>query len=867
MKVDEGKISEVEYFNGDELAASVWRGKYAMEGEVNPDDMHRRLAKEFSRIEEDYQNLDNAHAYVTKKLNLSDYGKTRKDLNEDSIYDLFKDFKYIVPQGSIMFGLGRTDKYISLSNCFVIPSAEDSYGGIFKTDQEQVQLMKRRGGVGHDISNLRPEGTEVSNSAGTSTGVVSFMERFSNSTREVAQNGRRGALMLSIDINHPDVERFATIKSDLTKVTGANISIKVNKAFMEAVKNDDDYLLRFPCDYNFSYEYPSTFEYGILTDVKVSDERVIKVKRIKAKELWDTITTQAKNNAEPGLMFWDNVMENDPAAVYDEYKPVSSNPCGEQYLQPYDSCRLMCMNLFSIVKYPFTKGAEIDYELLYSIAYEQQRLMDDLVDLEIEYVDRIIEKIKNEYDPNINAVELSLWKNIKEAAINGRRTGSGITALADMLAALNVKYDSQEALNIVEKVMHTKMKAELDCTIDLGILRGSFNGWDKTKEYGDASSSGLDIYGKNEFYYSLITDFNEQFDRMYTYGRRNISWSTIAPTGSVSILTGTSSGCEPLFMPYYMRRKKVNPSDKEVRVDFVDQNGDSWQEFPVMHPKFKDWINTNFDKLGMSGFEDLNNLDKDFLQESFKKSPWYNSTANDIDWYKRLEMQAVLQKYTTNAISSTLNLPETVTLEEVQEIYSKGYDLGLKGVTIYVEGSRSGVLVDSSKKKTTEFEYHDAPKRPKCLPVEIHTTVSKGTKWNVIVGLFNGKPYEVFAVPYFTNETELELCKVKKGRYDLLKNGETYSEDITSQMTDEQDVVTRLTSSALRHGADITFLVEQLNKSNGDITSFGKAISRCLKKYINVEKVTVKSECPECKSELTYEEGCKKCPSCGYSAC
>lgn len=865
MKVDEVKVSEVEYFDGDELAASVWRGKYAMEGEVNPDDMHRRLAKEFARIEIDY--IGKEFELVNSVRNpdllisgLSEYGQSRSVLNEDSIYDLFKDFKYIVPQGSIMFGLGRTDKYISLSNCFVIPSAEDSYGGIFKTDQEQVQLMKRRGGVGHDISNLRPEGTEVSNSAGTSTGAISFMERFSNSTREVAQNGRRGALMLSIDINHPDVEKFATIKSDRTKVTGANISIKVNKAFMKAVKSGTDYFLTFPCTEKDFFVPNKPLEYNTLYK---SERGAEYVKRVKAKELWNTIITQAKDNAEPGLMFWDNVLENDPAAVYEQYTPVSSNPCGEQFLQPYDSCRLMCMNLFSVVKNSFTSEAEIDYDLLYSVAYEQQRLMDDLVDLEIEYVDRIIEKIENSGEQHDTiSTELSLWKNIRKAASDGRRTGSGITALADMLAALNIKYDSQEALDVVEKVMHTKMRAELDCTIDLAILRGKFNGWD----------SELEHKAKNSFYDFVFDTYSEQYRRMQRYGRRNISWSTIAPTGSVSILTQSSSGCEPLFMPFYMRRKKVNPSDSNVRVDFIDQNGDSWQEFPVLHSKFRDWIMSQdtWVKKTEDGipFTKLpEEFPKNVLQIAFDCSPWYNATANDIDWRKRLEIQAVLQKYTTNAISSTLNLPENVSLETVNNIYTDGYSLGLKGVTIYVEGSRSGVLVDSSKKKTTEFEYHDAPKRPKCLPVEIHTTVSKGTKWNVIVGLFNGKPYEVFAIPYFTSETELELCKVKKGRYDLLKNSETYSEDITSQMTDEQDVVTRLTSSALRHGADITFLVEQLNKSNGDITSFGKAISRCLKKYINVEKVTTKSECPECKSELTYEEGCKKCPSCGYSAC
>ncbi len=845
-------------FDGDELAISVWKDKYAAEGEVHYDQMHLRMAKEFARIEEGY--YDEGEQWKDK-TNLSDYGSVRPHLQEDDIFNLFKDFKYIVPQGSIMYGLGRTDKYISLSNCFVIPSATDSYSGIFKTEQEQIQLMKRRGGVGHDISNLRPKGTNVSNSAGTSTGAVSFMERFSNGTREVAQDGRRGALMLSIDINHPDVEDFITIKSDHTKVTGANISVKLNKEFLQAVKDDTDYILRWPCNKNFNKEQLSFIHavdtsYGELIDIEG-----VKVKRIKAKELWNTLTQQAKNNAEPGLMFWDNILNGSPDSVYEQYVPICSNPCGEQFLQAYDSCRLFALNLYSFVVDPFTDHAILDTQKLYEVAYEQQRLADDLIDLEIEQVDKIINKIEKEGNEQ-DLIELDLWKNVREAAIKGRRTGCGITALADTLAALGIKYDSQEGIDMTEQIMKTKMRGELDCSIDLAILRGTFDGWNNSLEFREVQKlSGSVNRGTNSFYEMLLEEFSEQVKRMQEYSRRNVSFSTVAPTGSVSILTQTSSGCEPLFMPYYMRRKKVNPDSKDIRVDFTDQNGDKWQEFPVLHPKFKDWCDTQMTSISS---EPISNNE---LPELFKASPWYGSTANDIDWRKRLEIQAVLQKYTTNAISSTLNLPSNVSIETVRSIYMEAHGLGLKGVTIYVEGSRSGVLVDTSKKDAPVFQQHDAPKRPKCLPVDIHTTVSKGIKWNVIVGLFDGKPYEVFAVPHFTNESHLDLCKVTKGRYDLLKNGETYSENITSDMSDEEDVVTRLCSAGLRHGADITYLVEQLGKSHGDITSFSKAISRCLKKYINVEKITTKSECPECQSELTYEEGCKKCPSCGFSAC
>lgn len=853
------------FLRNDELGWSVWKSKYAQPNEDTPDDMHRRLAKEFARIEEKYYNEGEQWK---DKTNLSDYGSTRSHLQEEDIFQLFKDFRYIVPQGSIMYGLGRTDKYISLSNCFVIPSATDSYSGIFKTEQEQIQLMKRRGGVGHDISNLRPKGTNVSNSAGTSTGAVSFMERFSNGTREVAQGGRRGALMQSIDIRHPDVEEFITIKSDHTKVTGANISVKLNKEFIQAVKDDSDYILRWPCNAQVaSTDVYDLFEYNKLIESKNEHSEYRSFKKIRAKELWNTLTEQAKNNAEPGLMFWDNILDGSPDSVYEQYVPICSNPCGEQFLQAYDSCRLFALNLYSFVVDPFTDHAILDTQKLYEVAYEQQRLADDLIDLEVECVDKIINKIEGEKNEQ-DLIELNLWKNVREAAIKGRRTGCGITALADTLAALNIKYDSEEGIKMTEEIMKTKMMAELDCSIDLSILRGSFDGWDPNKEFDIIPDNAIES-GKNSFYEVIRQEFPEQVGKMSVYARRNVSFSTVAPTGSVSILTQTSSGCEPLFMPYYMRRKKINSDNKESRIDYTDQNGDNWQEYPVLHAKFNDWYKSIDGWRTIEGDQlPLEKCSPSDIAEAFRNSPWYGSTANDIDWRKRLEIQAVLQKYTTNAISSTLNLPSDVSIETVRSIYMEAYDLGLKGVTIYVEGSRSGVLVDTSKKDTPVFEQHDAPKRPEILPVDIHTTIASGTKWNIIVGLFDSKPYEVFAIPYFTKEEHLEVKKIDSGRYDLLKNGETYSENITSSMNDEQEMITRLLSTSLRHGTNITFLVEQLSKTSGGITSFGKAITRVLKTYANTERLIAKQQCTECGStNMVYEEGCKHCLDCGNSAC
>jgi ribonucleoside-diphosphate reductase alpha chain len=860
----------LEYFNGDELAANVWQSKYAQNGETHPDQMHRRMAKEFARIEEKYQ-LKEKEDYEDVSFildGLSDYCLQRDSLTEESIYELFKDFKYIVPQGRVMSGLGVLESYRSLSNCLRLPNAKDSYSSIMYVDTMLVSSAKRGCGYGTGLSNLRPDETPVSNAAKTSTGAISFMERYSNSTREVGQNSRRGACLLDLEINHPDSLKFMTIKNDLTKVTGANISLFFNDEFLQAVENDEDYILRFPCDLqidiNDKLQNWNTLPYNKLEIINDGQY----VKRIKAKEYWNTFCNSALKFAEPGCFYRSRFDNYSPSNVYSKYKENGTNACGEQPMADFDTCRLIVQNLFSIVKNPFTENAYIDYDLLYRNSYETLRLGDNLVDLECEYISRIIEKIKSDNIPlEEKQIELTLWENVLDMAKSGRRTGCGITALGDMIAAMNLKYDSDEGLALVDKVMKTKMEAELDCTIDLSILRGHFDGWNKELEYSNIFTNEI-TKGNNDFYQFILETFPEQFERMQKFGRRNVNWNTIAPCGSVSILTQTSSGCEPLFMPYYMRRKKINPNDKNVRVDFVDQNGDKWQEFSVLHPKFEDWM-MSWDistYVGMKNFEDLNQND---LKTLFELSPWYQSTANDINWEKRVEMQSILQKYTTSAISSTLNLPSDTTLETISNIYLKSWKAGLKGQTVYVDGSRSGVLVSTdTKPQNNSFEYKDALKRPKELDGEMFITVANGLKYKVIIGSIDSKPYEVFASLYVEEDGKPrkgKIIKEKKNLYNFYSYGEILY--VTADMTDEEAIITRLASMSLRHGANIKFLVEQLNKSNGNITSFGKAVARVLKKYIP-ENAISKDKCTECGEEsMVYEEGCKKCSSCGASHC
>lgn len=763
-------------------------------------------------------------------------------------------------------------------NCFVIGQPEDSYGGIFLKDQEQAQLMKRRGGVGLDISTLRPEGTLTSNAAKSSTGAVSFMHRFSNTTREVAQNGRRGALMLSMDVNHPDIMEFIKIKRDLLQVTGANISIKLNNEFMKAVENDEDYILRFPCDSDISYfsdEYIKA-NYGELHYIEdhKNDNNIIYTKTIKAKEYWNEIIKSAHNVAEPGLMFWNNMIEYSPDGVYPQFKQVTTNPCSEIAMQPYDACRLIAVNLFSFVKDPFTKKAKFDFEHFYKVNYEAMRLSDDLIDLELEHIERILKKIESDSESEkVKDVEKNLWLKVYNTANASRRTGLGFTALGDTLAALGLGYDSDNGLNIIENIMDTKLRSELDCTIDLAILRGTFKGWDENIEYGFIDKDGITTskYG-NEFYLFLYKNYPVQAKRMMQYGRRNVSWSTVAPTGTVSLMTQTTSGIEPLFQPFYTRRKKVNPNDKNVRIDFTDDNGDTWQEFAILHPKFKDWIylSQNWDnKLeGKISFEQyLKTISQNELNELFKMSPWYGSTANDIDWIKRVKIQSVIQKYITHSISSTINLPKDVSLETVSEIYMKSWHKGLKGITVYRDGSRSGVLLSSNDNKpNNEFNSQDAVKRPQELQAETHYSVTKGIPYHVIIGLLNDKPYEVF-IDNSDNKYSSKgtLIKESKGKY-IFKNSED-SIEIKNFMSPEQQAITRLVSMSLRHRTDITFIVEQLQKIDGDMFDFVKSLSRVLKKYIpEGAKSTI--TCKECGStNVVFEEGCMSCKDCGNSKC
>jgi len=869
----------LKYFNGDDLATSVWIGKYAAEGEITPDDTHKRLAKEFYRVEEKYIKKES-----DDKQNLSEYGKKRNDLTKDNIYSLFKDFKYISPQGRVMAGLGVGESYRSLSNCLRLPSPKDNYSSIMYTDTMLVSSAKRGCGYGVGISNLRPKETVVTNAAKTSTGAVSFMERYSNSTREVGQNSRRGACLLDIDINHPDVLDFINIKHDLTKVTGANISIFLNDEFLKAVENNDDYFLTFPINKREFSVNEENMQYNVLYG---SNKGAKFVKKIKAKEYFNEIILSAKNYAEPGVFFRDRFNSYSPSNVYEKYYEEGTNACGEQPMAVYDTCRLIIINLFSIIKNPFTLEAEIDYDLLYKIAYEQLRLGDDLCDLEIEYLTRIIKKIESDEEPlDEKRIELTLWNNVRDMTKSGRRVGCGITGLGDMIAALNLKYDSDEAIKIVDNVMKLKLRAELDCSIDLSILRGSFDGWNYNSEYSE-NNNGI-IVGNNEWYKFLLKEYPEQFNRMREFGRRNVNLNTISPTGTISIETQTTSGCEPIFNPYYTRRKKINPSDKNSRVDFTDQNGDKWQEYPVLHQKFKLWCEL------MNKDLNINNLTKLELEELYKKSPWFKSTANDINWRKRIEMQSVLQKYTTSAISSTLNLPSKTTSEEVYSIYMEAWKQGLKGVTIYVDGSRTGVMISDNKELKKPEDGRVAEKRPKTLRGKVVRFNNGGEKWVSVVGLLHEKPYEIFTglldrlnIPTYVEEGNIIKIKVPKtitddlgieivkqvSRYDFQykdKDGELITvKGLSSTFREELWNYAKLISGLLRHNMPIRYVVEvisSLNLGDGNINSWKNGVIRTLKKFIK-DGTEVGDKCPECGEKLTRESGCISCPNCGYSKC
>ena len=773
-----------------------------------------------------------------------------------------------------------SDKLSSLSNCFVIDSPKDSISGIMNQLNNQSQLMKYRGGVGFDISTLRPMGSTVSNAAKTSTGAASFMDLFSNVTNTIAQNGRRGALMLSMNINHPDIEEFIIKKQDLSKVTGANVSVQITDDFMNAVERDEDYYLRYPCNFGIPKNMNFDVDYNVLVDLGESsydityDSDGVKnilqkryIKKIKAKELWDTLIHCAHNTAEPGIMFIDRIHNYSPDGTYDNFRAVSTNPCGEIPMGPYDSCRLMHLNLTSFVENSYDSNVKLKDKELYNIAYLAMRLSDDLVDLEIEAIDKIIRKIKNSGDTN----ELTLWENIRTSTLNGRRTGMGFTGLADVIAMFDYKYGDDDSLLLTKQIMDIIMTAQLDCTIDLALLRKPFPAYNEELEFGITADivTFTGSYGTNDFYEFIKINYPRQFERMYTnyIGRRNISWSAIAPTGTVSLLTQTSSGIEPVFLPYYQRRRKCSSPDD--RVDYIDNVGEKFTEFFVLHHEFKKWCISTLPSIDSYYWgKDIEKLNSEELDKAFKLSPWNGSSSSEINWKDRIEIQSIIQKYTTHAISSTLNLNSNITENEVSSIYMNAWHKGLKGVTIYRDGSRSGIL-NSIKEEDTESG-RQAKKRPKVLVADYYQIKSKGKQYIVLVGLLNNKPYEVFTFQP-TLDVDIKphkgtITKLKKGQYAYdsdyiqIANLELSTDNI------EEKACSLYTSMLLRHNADIKFIVKTAKKVNENITSFSSAMCRVLSKYIENEEV--KGEvCPECGGKLIRESGCVKCLDCDYSKC
>ncbi|MDB3887411.1 adenosylcobalamin-dependent ribonucleoside-diphosphate reductase [bacterium] len=839
---EEAVAGAVKYFNGDELAANVWVNKYALKDsagniyECNPDQMHRRLAGEIARIEKKYPN----------------------SYTEDEVYDVLKGFKYIVPQGGPMTGIGNDYQIGSLSNCFVIGNdgSSDSYGGVMKVDEEQVQLMKRRGGVGHDLSHIRPKGSPVKNSALTSTGVVPFMERYSNSTREVAQDGRRGALMLSVSVKHPDAEHFIDAKMDGTKVTGANVSVKIDHDFMRAVKSNSEYKQQYPI-HSENPKYTST---------------------VNAKALWDKIIHNAWKSAEPGILFWDTIIDESIPDCYADlgFRTVSTNPCGEIPLCPYDSCRLLAVNLYSYVENPFTESATFNYEKFNRHVGMAQRIMDDIVDLELEKVDRIIEKI--EADPEseeIKQTELSLWKKIKTKAIEGRRTGVGITAEGDMLAALGYKYGTPEATSFSTDIHKNLALSAYRSSVTMAKDRGAFPVYDSIREE------------KNPMINRIKDADPALYSDMVKYGRRNIALLTIAPTGTTSLMTQTSSGIEPVFMVSYKRRKKVNPNDQNSRVDFVDEVGDSWEEYHVFHHKFNTWLEVNgFDLVEVAA------MNEEELAKIIAKSPYHGATANDVDWVEKVRLQGAVQKWIDHSISVTVNVPNECPEELVSEIYLTGWEEGCKGITVYRDGSRSGVLVSNEEKKEeneesiiNKFLETNAPKRPEKLEAEIIQFNNESEKWIAVVGLLDGRPYEVFTGA--AKESFSILSHVQKGwvikskseddktRYDFQYEDshgyKTTIEGLSRTFNEEYWNYAKLISGVLRHGMPLSFvvdMVDDLHLSEETLNTWKKGVVRALKKFVPDGTKPAENVCPSCsESSLVYEEGCLNCKSCGHSKC
>lgn len=833
-KYDEVYEASLKYFKGDELAARVWSSKYALKDsdgniyELTPDDMHHRIAGEIARIEQKYPN----------------------PMSEEEIYGLLKDFKYIVPQGSPMAGIGNNYQVGSLSNCFVIglDGHPDSYGGIIRIDEEQVQLMKRRGGVGHDLSHIRPKGSPVKNSALTSTGLVPFMERYSNSTREVAQDGRRGALMMTVSIAHPDAEDFIDAKMTEGKVTGANVSVKINDAFMQSVVDGTPYRQQFP--------------------VNAADPEV--VKEIDASKLWNKIVHNAWKSAEPGVLFWDTIQRESVPDCYSDlgFETVSTNPCGEIPLCPYDSCRLVAINLYSYVKEPFTENASFDFDLFRSHVGKAQRIMDDIIDLEMEKIDMIIEKIESDPETaEVKCTELNLWKKIRSKTLKGRRTGCGTTGEGDMLASLGYRYGTQEATEFSTDVHKELALAYYSASVDMARERGAFEVYDPKRE-------------ENNPYIKRLREADPAlYERMAKYGRRNIACLTIAPTGTTSIMTQTSSGIEPVFLPVYKRKRKVNPSDENVRIDFVDEVGDAFEEFVVYHHKFLEWMK-------VKGIERRSNMTAEEIDELVKQSPYYKATSNDVDWMEKVRMQGAVQKWVDHSISVTINLPADVTEELVGNLYVEAWKAGCKGCTVYRDGSRNNVL-ESVKSTPMIATPEHIVKRPIELDADVVRFQNNKEKWIAFVGLVDGKPYEIFTgladdedgifCPKSVNSGKIIKAVDAEGkkRYDfqfINKRGyKTTIEGLSEKFNPEFWNYAKLISGVLRYGMPIDQvlkLVGGLELDSTNINTWKNGVERALKKYLPNGTAATGQKCPKCGAEtLIYQEGCLICTSCGASKC
>lgn len=836
---DEAYQASLDYFTGDELAAKVWVNKYALKDafgniyEQTPTDMHRRLAGEVARVEAKYPN----------------------PLSEQELFELFDHFRFIIPQGSPMTGIGNDFQIASLSNCFVVgvEGNADSYGAVIRIDEEQVQLMKRRGGVGHDLSHIRPKGSPVKNSALTSTGLVPFMERYSNSTREVAQDGRRGALMMSVSIKHPDAESFIDAKMTEGRVTGANVSVKIDDEFMEAVVSGAMYHQQYP----------------------IAGDDPMVTKLIDARSLWKKIIHNAWKSAEPGVLFWDTILRESVPDSYADlgFRTVSTNPCGEIPLCPYDSCRLLAINLYSYVVNPFSKDAYFDFDLFKKHVGLAQRIMDDIIDLESEKIEKILEKIASDPEgEDIKRTERELWEKIQRKTLAGRRTGVGITAEGDMLAALNLRYGTEEATDFAEKVQKTLALAAYGSSVKMAKERGAFEIYDAKREE------------HNPFILRLKNESPALYEDMVKYGRRNIACLTIAPTGTTSLMTQTTSGIEPVFLPVYKRRRKVNPNDADVHIDYVDETGDTFEEYVVFHHKFVTWMLAN-------DYPVTKKYTAEEIDHLVALSPYYKATSNDVDWVQKVRMQGRIQKWVDHSISVTINLPNDVSEEMIDKLYVEAWRSGCKGCTVYRDGSRSGVLLSTEKKKKKHEDCMEPPvivsTRPRELEADVVKFQNNREKWIAFVGLMNGRPYEIFTGLADDEEGIMLPKTVEKGsiiksydadgrkHYDFqFKNKRGFKmtlEGLDSKFEPEYWNYAKLISGVLRYGMPISQvikLVQEMELNNESINTWKNGVARALKKYLPNGTELKGQKCPNCGYEtLVYQEGCLICKNCGASRC